>query len=59
MSALIAGVIGAVLLLDKDGFKFKKSDTESSLKQKFKWFFTSPVIIIFTVLCVLESLLYF
>ena len=59
MAALIGGIIGAVLLTDKDGFKFQKSDTESSLKQKFKWFFTSPVIIIFTVLCVLESLLYF
>lgn len=59
MAALILGVIGAVLLADKEGFNFKKSDTESSLKQKIKWFFTSPVIIIFAVLCVLESLLYF
>ena len=59
MAALILGVIGAVLLADREGFNFKKSDTESSLKQKSKWFFTSPVIIIFTVLCVLESLLYF
>ena len=59
MAALILGVIGAVLLSDREGFNFKKSDTESSLKQKIKWFFTSPVIIIFTVLCVLESLLYF
>ncbi len=59
MAALTAGVIGAALLTDKDGFKFQKSDTESSLKQKFKWFFTSPTISIFTVLCLLESLLYF
>lgn len=59
MAALILGVIGAVLLSDREGFNFKKSDTESSLKQKIKWFFTSPVIIIFAVLCVLESLLYF
>lgn len=59
MAALILGVIGAVLLSDKDSFNFKKSDTESSLKQKIKWFFTSPVIIIFAILCVLESLLYF
>ena len=59
MTALIAGVIGAVLLTDKDGFKFQKSYTESSLKQKFKWFFTHPAIIIFTVSCVLESLAYF
>ena len=59
MVALIAGVIGAVLLVDKDSFNFNKSDTESSFKQKLKWFFTSPVIIIFAALCVLESLLYF
>ena len=59
MAALILGVIGAVLFSDREGFNFKKSDTESSLKQKIKWFFTSPVIIIFAVLCVLESLLYF
>lgn len=59
MAALILGVIGAVLLSDKDSFNLKKSDTESSLKQKIKWFFTSPVIIIFAILCVLESLLYF
>ena len=59
MAALILGIIGAVLLSDKEGFNFKKSDTESSFRQKVKWFFTSPVIIIFAVLCVLESLLYF
>lgn len=59
MTALIAGVIGAVLLVGKDSFNFNKSDTESTFKQKLKWFFTSPVIIIFAVLCVLESLLYF
>lgn len=59
MAALIAGVIASAAVLEKDGFKFKKSDTESALKEKCKWFFTHPVIIIFTVLCVLESLLYF
>ena len=59
MAGLILGKIGAVLLSDREGFNFKKSDTESSFKQKVKWFFTSPVIIIFAVLCVLESLLYF
>ena len=59
MVALIAGVIGAVSVSGEDCFKFRKSDTESSFKQKVKWFFTHPVIIIFTVLCVLESLLYF
>lgn len=59
MAALIAGTVGAVAVSGEDGFKFRKSDTESSFKQKVKWFFTHPVIIIFTVLCVLQSLLYF
>ena len=59
MVALIAGVIGAVSVSGEDCFKFIKSETESSLKEKIKWFFTSPAIIIFTVLCVLESVLYF
>lgn len=59
MAALVAGVIGAVLLSGEDGFKFKKSETESSLKEKIKWFFTSPAIIIFVVICILESLIYF
>ena len=59
MAALIAGVVGAVLISERGSFSFNKSNTESSFKQKCKWFFTHPVIIIFTVLCVLQSLLYF
>lgn len=59
MVALIAGVIAAVSVSGEDGFKFEKSNTESGLKQKVKWFFTHPAIIIFAVLCILESLLYF
>lgn len=59
MAALIAGVVGAVSLSGEEGFKFEKSDTESTFKQKCKWFLTHPAIIVFTVLCVLESLLYF
>ncbi len=59
MVALIAGVIAAVSVSGEDGFKFEKSSTESGLKQKVKWFFTHPAIIIFAVLCILESLLYF
>ena len=31
----------------------------SELKQRFKWFFTSPVIIIFIIICIVESLVYF
>ena len=58
-AALIAGVIGSAMLSDEDGFKFRKSDTESNFKQKIKWFFTHPAVIIFAVLCVLQSLIYF
>lgn len=43
----------------KELFKFEKSNCESELKQRFKWFFTSPVIIIFIVICIAESLVYF
>lgn len=59
MAALIAGVVGAVSISESGSFSFNKSNTESSFKQKSKWFFTHPVIIIFAVLCVLESLFYF
>lgn len=43
----------------KELFKFEKSNCESELKQRFKWFFTSPVIIIFIIICIVESLVYF
>ena len=43
----------------KELFKFEKSSCESEFKQRFKWFFTSPVIIIFIVICIAESLIYF
>ena len=59
MLALIGGIVGAALLSGTECFKFKKSETESTFKQKCKWFFTSPVIIVFAVLCILESLFYF
>lgn len=40
-------------------FKLKKDSCESKLKERFKWFFTSPAIIIFIVICIFESLAYF
>lgn len=43
----------------KELFKFEKSSCESEFKQRFKWFFTSPVIVIFIVICIVESLVYF
>lgn len=43
----------------KQIYKFEKADTICSEKQKYKWFFISPTIIIFIVIFVLESLAYF
>ena len=57
---LLAGIIS--LLHSKNQaelFKFGEDGNESKLNQRFKWFFTSPCIIIFTVFCILESLQFF
>ncbi|MGN0494189.1 MAG: lysostaphin resistance A-like protein [Acutalibacteraceae bacterium] len=59
MAALTAGIIAAVAVSDKDAFIFKRSDTESSFKQKNKWFFSSAVIIIFIILCLGQAITYF
>lgn len=60
MTALLLGVISLIIMRNKeDLFKLKKNDDESNYKQKFKWFFTSAPIIIFIVICILESLIYF
>ena len=40
-------------------FELETHDCESSFKQRFKWFFTSPVIIIFIIICIVEALVYF
>lgn len=57
---LILGFIG-VLLLRKNTeiFKFDTSNTESSEKQKFKWFFLTETTIFAVVVCLVESLQYF
>ena len=60
MLCLLSGIIA--LILTKRGtedFKFDKSPTECTLKQKTKWFFSYPLIIIFIVFSILESLMYF
>ncbi len=57
---LLLGIFALSLNKDKkELYEFKKSDTESKMSAKCKWFFTSPAIIIFIVICVLESLIYF
>lgn len=57
---LVLGVLAVALLSGSEGlFKFRADRLESTNKQRFKWFFTSPIIIVFTVFCFLESLIYF
>ncbi len=59
MIALLLGVIFIAIKGDKDLLSFEKSSTASSFKQKSRWFFSSAAIIIFLIVCVLESLMYF
>ncbi len=59
MAALALGIFAAAFFGNAETFQLRKSDTESTMKQKFKWFFSSAVIIIFIILCLLESLMYF
>ena len=57
---LFIGFIGLLLLRkNTDIFKFEASSTEASEKQKFKWFFTTEMVIFLVVICILESLQYF
>ncbi len=60
MAALTLGIAAAaVTSRGTEIFKFRESGVESAFSQRCKWFFTSPVIIIFIVVCILESLIYF
>ena len=61
MLAMLAAVIGVCLLHSKkEGIlSFNSSDNECSEADKYKWFFISPFIIIFTIICIAQSLLYF
>ena len=58
MAALGIG-IAAAAVSGKKILSFSPETTESSFSKKCKWFISSPVIIIFAVVCVLQSLLYF
>ena len=58
MAALGIG-IAAAAVSGKKILSFSPETTESSFSKKCRWFISSPVIIIFAVVCVLQSLLYF
>lgn len=57
---LFIGFIGVLLLRkNTDIFKFEASSTEADDKQKFKWFFTTEMVIFLVVICILKSFQYF
>ena len=59
MAVLLSGIISVCFYAKGKSFEFKPSTTESTLTQKCSWFFLSPAIIIFAVLCIVESFAYF
>ena len=57
---LLLGLISIFVLKNKKFlYDLAKSKTKANAKQKYKWFFSSATIIIFIVICILESLKYF
>lgn len=57
---MLLGLVGIILYRkNNENFEVEKSDTESSAKQKAKWFFSSVTIIIFLVVSFIESLAFF
>lgn len=60
MLSMLAAIAGILLLKNKpEEFLLEKPDCEATAKQSYKWFFTSPFVIIFAVVCLLESLAFF
>ena len=58
--SLILGFFALYLFKNRDdAYKLEGEKTNSTEKQKFKWFFSSATIIIFIIISVLESLAYF
>lgn len=57
---LFIGLVGVLLLRKNiEIFKFAPADTESSEKQKYKWFFLTEITIFVIVICLIESLQFF
>ncbi len=57
---LLLGIIGVYLLKNREAaYSVKKAKIKSKPSQIYKWFFTSPTIIIFTVLSFIEALTFF
>ncbi len=57
---LVVGIVAIFLLKERKGaYTFKKKKLHSTGGKIYKWFFTSPTIIIFMIVCFIESLAYF
>lgn len=57
---MLLGLFALTRLKNCDNmYSFEPSDMESTEKQKYKWFFLSPTIIIFIIIFFLESLAFF
>lgn len=58
--SILVGLVGVYLLRDKnDVYNLPKKETSATKGQIYKWFFTSPTIIIFIIVCVLKSFEFF
>ncbi|MBQ9965623.1 MAG: CPBP family intramembrane metalloprotease [Clostridia bacterium] len=56
---MLLAVISVCSFREKNFFSLQKSESEVSARVRAKWFFTSPVIIIFIALSILEAILHF
>ncbi|MBQ4130968.1 MAG: CPBP family intramembrane metalloprotease [Clostridia bacterium] len=58
--SIFVGLLGVYLLKNRKGaYKLKKKKTSATKGQIYKWFFTTPTIVVFIVICVLKSLAFF
>ena len=57
---LLGGILALIRLKDrKDVFGLPVPELVSNTNQRVKWFLSSPVIVIFIVICLLQAVLYF
>lgn len=56
---MLMAIVALLMLNEREEFVFEKPDHVCTSAQKYKWFFSSPFVIIFAVLCLLESMMFF
>ena len=62
MASMLAAIAGVCILAkkhDENIYSLQKSETAATEKQKYSWFFTSWIIIVFLALNFVDSLKYF